>query len=247
MYKEQVSLPNKLHFSDGSKPNEKVLTIEPFYRGYGTTVGNALRRVLLSSLTGAAITQVKIKGVDHEFSTVENVKEDVVDIILNLKQVRFVSHSDEPVTLSLKVKGQKAITAKDFDKNTDVEVVNPDAHIMTTGSDKANIEMEVVVERGRGYKPLETNEDEKEIGAIGVDAIFTPVVNVSMDVSPARVGQDINFDKVTLTIETDGTITPEEAVERSAKLLVDHFSLFLQDGLDSQTADEEAEEETDEE
>ncbi|MGB0757645.1 MAG: DNA-directed RNA polymerase subunit alpha [Patescibacteria group bacterium] len=244
MFTEHIQLPNKISYADGQKPNEKVLTIEPCFRGFGTTLGNALRRVLLSSLTGTAITEVKITGADHEFSSLDGVKEDVVDIILNLKAVRFKLHTDEPVELSLKVSGAKKVTAKDFDKNTDVEVINPDAPICSLSSKDASFEMTAVVQKGRGYESVDQrNEEKKEIGSIAIDAIYTPVVNVSMDVSQARVGQDINFDKVELGIETDGSITPEEAVEEASKVLVKHFNLFTGDVALEEEVVEEAEEE----
>ncbi len=229
MFNQSIPLPNKISFSDGDKPNEKILTIEPCYKGYGTTLGNALRRVLLSSLIGAAITDVKIKGADHEFSGIEGVKEDVVDILLNLKKIRFKMHTDESVKLTLKASGAKKITAKDFDKNPDVEVINQDALIASLSSKDGKFEMEVTVRKGRGYESIDDRETDeaKEIGSIAIDAIYSPVVNVSMEVTQARVGQDINFDKVILGIETDGTITPEEAVEQAGTILVDHFSLFV--------------------
>ncbi len=228
MFTQNITLPDKISYSDGEKPNEKILVIEPCYRGYGTTIGNALRRVLLSSLIGAAITHVKIAGVDHEFSGTEGVKEDVVDILLNLKKVRFKMHTDEPVVLSLNAKGVKKITAKDFEKNSDVEVVNSDALIASLSSKDAKFEMEVTVQKGRGYESIDdrAEEDNVDIGNITIDAIYSPVVNVSMEVTQARVGQDINYDKVILGIETDGTITPEEAVKQAGNILVDHFSLF---------------------
>jgi len=227
MFTEHISLPDKINYSKGEKPNQKILTIEPFYHGYGTTVGNALRRVLLSSLVGAAITDVKIKGVDHEFSTIEGVKEDVVDIILNLKKLRFKLHTDEPVVLTLSAKGIKDVTAKDFDKNSDVDVITPNLPIATLSSKTAELNMEVIIKKGRGYETVDQREEEeKEIGRIAIDAIYTPIVNVSMEVTQARVGQDINYDKLILGIETDGTITPEEAVETAAGILVDHFSIL---------------------
>lgn len=247
-YNEQLPLPDKISFHQGEKPHEKVFSVEPFYKGYGTTIGNALRRVLLSSLTGAAITEVRIKGADHEFSTLPGVKEDVVDIILNLKKLRFKVHSDEPVRLTLKAKGKKKITAKDFDENSDVEVVTPDYPVATLSSKDDSFEMEVVVQKGKGYVPVEAREKEQmEIGAIAVDAIYSPVTNVGMDVSSARVGQDINYDKLVLTIETDGTITPEEAVEKASRILIDHFSLFANGPDKDEPAEEKEEEGEDEE
>lgn len=229
MFTEHIPLPDKLTYTKGDKPNEKILTIEPFYHGYGTTIGNALRRVLLSSLTGAAITDVKIKGVDHEFATIDGVKEDVVDIILNLKKLRFKMHTDEPVVLTLSAKGVKEVKAKDFKKNSDIEVVTPDLPIATLSSKDAVLEMEVTVKKGRGYETVDQREEEeKEIGRIAIDAIYTPMVSVGMEVTQARVGQDINYDKLILKIETDGTLTPEEAVDKAAGILVDHFAMLTE-------------------
>jgi len=227
MFTQNIPLPDKISFVDGNKPNEKILTIEPCYKGYGTTLGNALRRVLLSSLIGAAITNVKIKGVDHEFSGIEGVKEDVVDIILNLKKIRFRMFTDESVVLTLKASGTKKITAKDFDKNADVEVVNSDELIASLSSKDAKFEMEVTVQKGRGYESIDDRDKtDADVGNMAIDAIYSPVVNVSMEITQARVGQDINYDKVILGIETDGTITPEEAVNQAGAILVSHFSLF---------------------
>lgn len=227
MFTKHIPLPDKINYTKGDSPNEKILTIEPFYHGYGTTIGNALRRVLLSSLSGAAITDVKIKGVDHEFSTIDGVKEDVVDIILNLKKIRFKMHTDDPVVLTLSAKGLKEVKAGDFKKNPDVEIVTPDLPIATLSSKDAVLEMEVTVKKGRGYETVDQREEEeKEIGRIAIDAIYTPIVNVGMEVTQARVGQDINYDKLSLKIETDGTLTPEEAVETAAEILVDHFAML---------------------
>jgi len=168
---KSIPLPNKIYFSLDEK-NISSVVIEPLYPGYGVTIGNALRRVLLSSLPGAAVTAVKIKGVDHEFSTIPNVREDVVDIILNLKQLRLKVHSEEPVKLELKSKGQKNVTAADIRADANVEIVNPDLLIATLDNKNAELSMELIVEQGRGYVPVEMRESEKmEIGMIAVDAI----------------------------------------------------------------------------
>lgn len=223
---EPILLPSKLEIKAGTKPNESVLVLEPCFYGYGTTVGNALRRVLLSSLSGAAVTAVKIKGAQHEFTTVPNVKEDVLEIILNLKLLRLRKFSDEPVKLSLRVTGEKKVTAKDFEKNSDVEIINDELHIATLTDKKSDFEMEVVVERGRGYVPTESRPKAPELGMIMVDALFSPVRNVGYKVENARVGEITNFDRLIMNIETDGTISPEEAVHESSKILLDYFSLF---------------------
>lgn len=229
---ENIQLPNKISFEELGGNKYRVV-MEPLYPGYGMTVGNSMRRILLSSLPGAAVTSVKIRGVDHEFSTVPNVKEDVVEIILNLKQMRMKVYSDHPVRLELKVKGEKTVTAGDFKKNSDVEIVNPSLHIATLDNKSADLEMEVMVQAGRGYVPVEIRENEKmEIGTIAVDAIYTPMKNVNFEVQPVRVGQITNYDQLTITLETDGTINGKDAIETSAKILLDHYKLFSPEYLD---------------
>ena len=225
---EKLLLPSKLNYEgDKKNANKGTLTIEPLYFGYGTTLGNALRRVLLSSLPGAAVTAVNIKGVDQEFSAIKDVKEDALNICLNLKNLRLKSHSEEPVKLTLKVKGEKVVTAKDFDKNSDIEVINPELEIARTTDKKAVLELEVTVEQGRGYIPTEERDNEDtEIGNILIDAIFTPVVKVGYTVVPTRVGDITNYDKLVMDIETTGALSPQEAVEKSTQILMDHFSLL---------------------
>lgn len=221
-----ISLPNKVNFSK-DEDNRSEVIIEPLYPGYGTTIGNALRRVLLSSLPGGAVTAVKIKGADHEFSTIENVREDVVDIILNLKKLRLKVHSDNPVKLELKAKGQKTVTAKDITKNSEVEIINSDLTIATLDNKNSELVMDIIVEQGRGYVPVEMREGEKlELGMIAVDAIYTPIKNANYLVENVRVGQITNYDKLTLTMETDGSITGREALDMASQILVEHFSLL---------------------
>lgn len=230
---EKIPLPNKVLFEELGD-NRYQVVMEPLYPGYGVTIGNSLRRILLSSLPGAAVTAVRIKGVDHEFSTVPNVKEDVIEIILNLKQLRLKVHTDQPVTLELKVKGEKVVTASDFKGNSDVEIVNPNLHIATTDNKNSDLEMEVVVQSGRGYVPVEQRENEKlEIGMIAVDAIYTPVKTVNFEVKNVRVGQITNFDQLTMTIETDGTVNGKDAIDASAKILLEHFAMFTKDSMDA--------------
>jgi DNA-directed RNA polymerase subunit alpha len=226
---ENISLPNKIELRPGELENESILTVEPCFSGYGTTVGNALRRVLLSSLPGAAVTAVKIKGVQHEFSTVSNVKEDVLEILLNLKALRVKLFSDEKVRIHLKVKGNKEVTANDFEKDSNVEIINSDLHIATLTSKDADFELEAVIEKGHGYSPTEERPKsaEQEIGLMSLDALFSPIKNVGFKVEDVRVGQLTNYDKLTLTIETDGTISANDAVVKSAQILLDHFGLFL--------------------
>lgn len=226
---ENILLPSTIRFEAGSRPNEGILVVEPCFHGYGTTLGNAMRRVLLSSLPGAAVTAVKIKGVTHEFQAIDGIKEDVLEIILNLKGLRLKCHSDVPVKLSLKSKGEGVVTAKDIEKNADVEIVNADLKIATLTDPKASFDVEITVARGRGYNPTEDrNKEGADLGTIAIDALFSPVRTVGYKVENTRVGEITNYDKLTMTIETDGTITPEEAVRSSSKLLIDYFSILLQ-------------------
>lgn len=223
-----IPLPNSIEVQpvDGES-NRAQIIVKPCSPGYGTTIGNALRRVLLSSLPGAAVTSVKIKGVDHEFSTIDHVKEDVVEIILNLKTLRFVVHSDEPVELELSVSGEKVVTAADFSENSQVEVVNTDQVIANLTDASAELTMKVTVEKGRGYIPVEERETESlEVGAIAVDAVFTPIRNVNYKTEHVRVGQMTNFDKLVLDISTDGTMSPQEAFESAADILVEQFQVL---------------------
>lgn len=224
---ESLLLPSKIRFVKGDRPNQGVLTVEPCAQGYGTTLGNALRRVLLSSLGGAAVTAVKIKGVDHEFSTMPNVKEDVLEIILNLKSLRMKCFSEEPVKLSLMVKGEKTVTAADFIKNADVEIVNPELVIATLTDKTAVFEMEVIIEQGRGYRSTEERAKEKlDLGTIAIDALYSPVLNVSYKVEATRLGDRTDYDKLILTIETDGTVDPLDACKSATGILFDHLSLL---------------------
>jgi DNA-directed RNA polymerase subunit alpha len=209
--------------------NRAVFEIGPLMPGYGATVANPLRRVLLSSLEGAAITSIKIKGVDHEFGAIDGVLEDVIQIILNLKKVRMRSYSAEPVVLKLTAKGDGAITAADIELTSDVELVTPDQVICTLTEKKATLEMELTVEKGRGYVAVEQRQKEKlPIGVIAIDAIYSPVKQVNFTVDDVRVGQRIDFNKVTMEIETDGSIQPEQALKEAASILKDHFDLVSQ-------------------
>lgn len=203
---------------------EGAFEIEGLYTGYGLTVGNALRRSLLSSLPGAAITQVKIKGVDHEFSTLPGVKEDVVEITLRLKRIRFRFFATEPQVLSLKVKGEKKVTAADIKTSAQVEVVNLDAPIATLTSKNAELDVELTVEKGLGYVPVEARKLEKlPVKTIAIDAIFTPVTQVNFAVENMRVGDRTDFNRIKLSIETDGTVSPSSALHKAANILKDHF------------------------
>lgn len=252
---EDILLPSTIEFIPGENENGATLVISPCFQGYGTTLGNALRRVLLSSLPGAAVIALKIKGVDHEFAPIPGVKEDGLEVVLNLKQLRLRKFSDEPVRLTLKKKGEGEVTAADIKTTSDVEIVNKDLHIATITDKKAVFEMEIVVGNGRGYDTVEEREEgEKEIGLIGIDAVYTPIREVGYSVENIRVGDITNFDKLVMEIETDGTITPEEAVDQSVRILLDHFLIIqsrgelpaddeaVPDVAEEEVADEEAEE-----
>lgn len=203
---------------------EGIFEIEGLYTGYGLTLGNTLRRALLSSLPGAAITQVKIKGVDHEFSTIPGVAEDVIEITLNLKRIRFKFHASEPQVLTLKVKGEKKVTAGDIKGNAEVEVVNPDIHIATLTSKNSELEMELTIEKGMGYVPVESRKIEKlSIKTIALDAIFSPVVKVNFSIENMRVGDRTDYNRLRIVIETDGSISPSSALHKASNVLRDHF------------------------
>ena len=197
--------------------------IEPLEAGYGMTLGNALRRVLLSSLPGAAVTSIRIDGVQHEFQDVPHVMEDVTDIVLNVKKLRLRSFSDHAISMRLEVSGERVVTAADIMAPSTVEIVNPDLYIATLDNENARLEMELVVETGKGYIPADSKEDQP-IGVIPVDAIFTPVQKVNYQVEHTRVGQMTNYDKIVLEIWTDGTVSPDEALRQSADILVRHFT-----------------------
>lgn len=223
---EKIALPKKVEFNQDSKSNDGFVVVEPFYPGYGMTLGNSLRRVLLSSLSGAAVVGVKIKGVKHEFMSLSGVKEDVIDIILNLKQLRLKIFTDteEPVKLELNVKGKKQITAADIQKNSQVEIINQDLVLANTTETVSSLSMEIYVSKGRGYSLIERNKKEiKEIDYIEVDSIFSPVLAVSAKVENVRVGKMTNWDKLILEIETDGTISVKEAFDNSVGILIDQF------------------------
>ncbi len=208
-----------------SDHNYASYDIEPLEAGYGRTLGNALRRVLLSSLTGAAITSIKIEGAQHEFQDVQGIREDVTDIVLNIKQIRLRSFSDRPVTMRIEVSGERVITAADIQAPSTVEIVTPDVYICTLDSADAHLDMELVVETGKGYVPAESKEGQA-IGVIPVDAIFSPVQKVNYNVENTRVGQMTNYDKITLQIWTDGSINPDDALKQAAQVLVQHFQMI---------------------
>ncbi|HSX15062.1 MAG TPA: DNA-directed RNA polymerase subunit alpha [Candidatus Saccharimonadales bacterium] len=219
-----IQLPElKTTSEDG---NKATFAIEPLYSGYGMTLGNSLRRVILSSLSGAAVTAVKIDNVSHEFSTIEGVKEDVVEIILNLKKLRFKVFSDEPQFLILTKSGSGEVKAKDIKTTADAEIINPDQLIATLDNSKSKLGMEIKVEKGRGYVPVEARESEKlEVGMIAVDALYSPVQRVRYSVENTRVGQMTDLDRLVIEIETDGSVSPLDALSQAADILVEHFSV----------------------
>lgn len=226
----QINLPQSVK-QVKSEHNRAVFEVEGLYPGYGVTLGNALRRVLLSSLKGAAVTGVKIKGTQHEFSAISGISEDVIEIILNLRQVRFKLHSDEPVKLNLSVKGEKEVKASDIKTTSEVEIINPEAHIATLTDKKAELEMEIEVESGFGFVPVEIRRKEKlEIGLIAVDAVFAPIKKVNFEVENMRVGDRTDFNRLRLDIETDGSIAPQDAFKKSCGILVDQFSSLIGEG-----------------
>jgi DNA-directed RNA polymerase subunit alpha len=211
------------------KGNLGVFHVEGLYTGYGATLGTALRRALLSSLPGAAITQIKIKGVDHEFSTLPGMVEDIVEFCLNLKKVRFHFFADEPQVLTLSLKGENKVLAGDIQSTPLVQVVNTDLHLATMTKKNAELEMEITVEKGLGYVPSETRRLERlPVGTIVLDALFSPVVRAAVSVENMRVGDRTDFNRLALDVETDGTISPSEALHKAANILRDHFDKVTQ-------------------
>ena len=214
---------------EGAGPNMAKVTMEPFERGYGHTLGNALRRILLSSMNGYAPTEVSIAGVVHEYSTLDGVQEDVVDILLNLKGVVFKLHNRDDVVVTLNKEGEGPVTAADLELSHEVEVVNPD-HVIANLSPGGKLDMQIKVEKGRGYVPGSlrafADDHSKTIGRIVLDASYSPVRRVSYTVDSARVEQRTDLDKLVMTIETNGVITPEEAVRQSARILIDQLNVF---------------------
>ncbi|MEK7541801.1 MAG: DNA-directed RNA polymerase subunit alpha [Patescibacteria group bacterium] len=227
-----IPLPSKPKIvrDDG---NRAVIEIEGLYPGYGHTIGNGLRRILLSSLPGSAITMVKIDGVGHEFSTIEGVMEDVTDLTLNLKQMRFRLHEEGPFSITLSVSGEREVTGRDFTMPSQVELVSPDLHIATITAKKTKLHIEAVVESGRGYVPVEARSKEKvEVGSIALDAAFSPVRHVNYEVENMRVGDRTDYNRLLLTIETDGSLEPKEAFMSAVAILTEQFSA-IREGFDA--------------
>ena len=217
----------KIEFAELSDTYGKFI-VEPLERGFGVTLGNALRRVLLSSISGAAVTSVKIENVLHEFSTIPGVVEDVTQVILNLKELSLKLHSEKPKLLRMDVRGKKDVVAGDLQPDAEVEILNPDLHIATLDGKNAHLTMELVVERGKGYVPAERHrKSEHVIGVIPIDSVFSPIQKVNYVVDDTRVGQAADYDRLILEVWTDGSIRPEEALQESARLLIDGFRLFV--------------------
>lgn len=220
MLETNVALPSKPRVIK-EEDFSGIFEIDGLYPGYGHTLGNSLRRIILSSLPGAAITQVKIDGVQHEFSTIEGVKEDVVTILLNLKRIRLASHTDAPVVLTLKASGPKKVTAADITAPSQVTVLNPEQPIAEITAKGASIEMEITVERGLGYVAREVHQKDKvDIGTIALDAVFTPIRRVNYEVENMRVGDRTDYNRLRVSIETDGTLSPREALENSIEIMI---------------------------
>lgn len=233
-HEHMIPLPNKPKVVQ-KKGESAVFEIAPLYPGYGVTIGNTYRRVLLSSLEGAAITQVKIKGANHEFSTIPGVLEDVLIILLNLKKIRFKSWSAEPQIIDLKVKKMGVVKAKDFNLNPQLKIANPELELATITDKKTELEIEVKIEKGFGYVESEEREEKRaEVGNISLDANFTPVKKVSFRIENMIVGKRTDFERLEISIETDGTILPEEAFYRATDILFGHFSLFSEFGKEKE-------------
>ena len=238
---EKIALPKKIEFTKCQKSNQKLVVIEPCFPGYGITLGNALRRVLLSSLLGAAVVGVKIKGADHEFMNLPHIKEDILEIIMNLKKLRLKIHGEEATQkLELDVHGEKDVKASNIKKNSQVEIINSDLTIATITDMAGNLNMEIFVSRGTGYETIEYREKEKhEIGYIELDSIFSPVLEVSINIENVRVGKMTNWDKLILNITTDGSITPEQAFKQATAILIDQFKALTDKKVDKDKKENE--------
>ena len=226
---QKIALPKKIEFKKNKdEKNRGEIIINPLYPGYGITIGNVLRRILLSSLSGAAPIGVKIEGVSHEFMAQSNIKEDVIELILNIKELKLKVFSEEVVKLELKSHGKKDVKASDIKKNSDVEIINKDLVIGNITDMAGNLEMEIFVKQGMGYEMSENREEKnKEIGYIEIDSIYTPVLSVGIKNENIRVGKMTNWDSLTLDIETDGTITSEEAFYKSVDIAMEQFGALL--------------------
>jgi DNA-directed RNA polymerase subunit alpha len=227
MLETNVTLPSKPR-AISEEGFHGIYEIDGLYPGYGHTLGNSLRRIILSSLPGAAVTEVKIDGVDHEFSTIDGIKEDVITILLNLKRVRFQSHTDEPIKVTLKKSGTGIVTAADIDTPTQVEVLNSEQPICEITDKGTTLDMELTIERGMGYVPREVHKREKmEVGAIALDAVFTPIRRANYEVENMRVGDRTDYNRLRLIIETDGTCTPRESVEQAIEIMIHQLKAII--------------------
>lgn len=233
-----IALPEKIKILE-ENGNKASFELAPLHPGYGVTMGNALRRILLSSIEGAAVTTVKIKGVSHEFSFLEGVLEDVTEIIMNVKKIRLKSFSEEPVTLFLKASGEKEVTAQDIKANSSIEIVNKKQHLAALTDKKSSLEMEMIIEKGMGYVPVEQRQKEKiSVGTLAIDAVFSPVINANFTVENIRVGQRTDYNKLITEIETDGTISAKNALWKAIGILSDHLNA-MREGLEEAGAKEE--------
>ena len=247
MLETNVTLPSKPRVVS-EEENKGVFEIDGLFPGYGHTLGNSLRRIILSSLPGAAITQVKIDGVEHEFSTLDGVKEDVITILLNLRRIRLNSHSEEAITISLKKKGAGPVTAKDIDAPTQVDILSKDQHIAEITNKSTELNIEMTIERGMGYVPREIHQKDKmDIGSIALDAVFTPIRRANYEVENMRVGDRTDYNRLRVIIETDGTYTAREALEKSIEIMIHQLKSVIGFQDQHEAAPEKAEEETPEE
>jgi len=247
----QIALPKKISYQKGTEANHGEIIIEPCFPGYGITLGNSVRRVLLSSLQGAAPIGIKIKGVDHEFMSLPHLKEDILEFILNLKQLKLKVYTDEKLKLELKIHGKKEIKASDITANSEVEILNPELVLGHITDMAGSLEAEILVCKGLGYETIESRENkEKEIGYIEMDSLFSPVLAVGIKVENVRVGKMTNWDKLILDVKTDGTMTPEEAFNQSVDILMEQFGALQQnkkaDKEESVEVEAEIEEEVEE-
>jgi DNA-directed RNA polymerase subunit alpha len=226
---ENIPLPKNIEYKE-IKKNKTQIIIGPLFPGYGITIANSLRRVLLSSLNGAAITKVKIKGASHEFSTLDHLKEDVVEIMLNIKKIRLKVFSDEPIKLKLKVKGEKIVKAGDINKNAQIEIANPDLILAHLTDKKGELEIEFTADNGQGYVTVE-NKIDQALGSneMSIDSFYSPIINVSFSIEDVRVGKRTDYEKLKMKVQTDGTIDPKEAISKATKILLDHFSLIYEE------------------
>lgn len=227
MLETNVTLPSKPRVVS-EEENRGIFEIDGLYPGYGHTLGNSLRRIILSSLPGAAITQVKIDGVEHEFSSLDGIKEDVITILLNLRRVRLNMHNEEPMTVTLKKKGIGPVTAADIDAPSQIEILNGDQHIAEITNAKTELKMELTIERGLGYVPREVHQKDKvEVGTIAMDAVFTPIRRANYEVENMRVGDRTDYNRLRIIIETDGTYTAREALEKSIEIMIHQLKAVI--------------------